>query len=169
LAERHWQTMISMARNWLAQLNYHLLFGSMPFIMLQRYVVNYSPYKLEDGTYSTLFELVHKKKPDLRALLKPFSLAAVHRECQGDDKLQKFDSQSLPMIANGHCPNSNGLQFYNPVHGTFISSINYTFQNHTTSGAHFVFKYQPGTFIFIYCLDESTTIFVPNFLWRLLF
>jgi hypothetical protein len=46
--------------------------------------------------------------------------------------------------------------------GTFISSIDYVFQLHVMSGAHFGFKYQPGTFV--YCLDESTSIFAPKFL-----
>ncbi len=73
----------------------------------------------------------------------------------------KNDLQSLPMIAIGHCPNLNGIQFYNPVHGTFVSSIDYKFQHHTTSGTHFGYKYQPGTFI--YHLDESTSVFAPKF------
>jgi hypothetical protein len=75
--------------------------------------------------------------------------------------LSKFDSQSLPMIAVGKCPNSDGLQFYNPTNGTFVSSIDYCFQNHTTSGTQFGFKYHPG--LFIYRLDESTNIFKPKF------
>jgi len=89
-----------------------------------------------------------------------FSLAAVRHERIGDEKLQKFDSQSLPMIAIGHCPNSNGLLFYNPVSGTMVSSIDYVLQPNITSGARFGYKYQPGTFI--YRLDESTTVFAPT-------
>jgi hypothetical protein len=65
------------------------------------------------------------------------------------------------MIAVGRCPHSNGLQFYNPVNGTFVSSIDYTLQPNVTSGARFSYKYQPGTFI--YRLDESTSIFAPKF------
>jgi adenosylmethionine-8-amino-7-oxononanoate aminotransferase len=76
--------------------------------------------KMEYGSFTTPFELVHKEKPDLMVLFKLFSLAAVCRECVGDDHLGKFDSQSVPMIAIGHCPNSNGLQFYNPVNNTFV-------------------------------------------------
>ncbi len=90
---------------------------------------------MEDGSFTTPFELAYNTKLDLRVLFKMFSLAAVQREQIGDDKLTKFDSQSLPMIAVGCCPNSNGAQFYNPVSGTFVSSINYTVQPHTTSGA----------------------------------
>jgi hypothetical protein len=88
-------------------------------------------------------------------------LAAVRREWVGDTSLSKFDSQTLPMIAVGKCPLSDGLQFYNPVNGTFVSSIDYRFQYHTTSGTKFGFKYQPG--LFIYRLDESNNILTPRF------
>jgi hypothetical protein len=69
------------------------------------------------------------------------------------------------MIAIGHCPNSNGLLFYNPVSGTMVSSIDYVLQPNVTSGARFGYKYQPGTLI--YRLDESTTVFAPKFLLEL--
>jgi hypothetical protein len=65
------------------------------------------------------------------------------------------------MIAVGCCPNSTGIQFYNPSNGTLVSSIDYTFQQNVTSGAHFGLQYQPGTFI--YHLDESTSILAPKF------
>jgi len=75
-----------------------------------------------------------------------FGLAAVQHERVGDNHLGKFDAQSAPMIAVGPCSTSNGLLFYNPANGTFVSSIDYKFQLNTTSGAHFGFKYQSGTF-----------------------
>jgi hypothetical protein len=65
------------------------------------------------------------------------------------------------MIAIGRCPNSDGIQFYNPTNGTFVSSIDYKFQHHVTSGTRFGYKYQPGTFI--YRLDETNSIFAPKF------
>jgi len=65
------------------------------------------------------------------------------------------------MIAVGRCPNSNGLQFYNPSSGTFVSSIDYTYQPNVTSGTKFGYTYQPGTFI--YRLDKTTTIYAPKF------
>jgi len=64
-------------------------------------------------------------------------------------------------IAFGRYQNSNGIQFYNPVYGTFVSSIDYVFQDHVTSGSRFGYKYQLRTFI--YHLDESNTIFLPKF------
>ncbi len=124
-------------------------------------VCNYFPFPLEDGSFTTPFELAHQMKPYLRVLFKLFSLSAVCRERLGDDKLTKFDSESVPMIAIGRCSNSNGLLFYNPTSGTIISSIDYVLQPNVTSGAHFGYRYQPGTFIFR--LDESTTVFNPKF------
>jgi len=160
LAERHWQTLISMTRNWLASAE---LPSSFWFYAVRRAaeVCNYFPMSLEDGIMSTPFEIAHHVKPDLRLMFKPFALAAVRRERNGDATLQKFDSQSLPMIVLGRCPVSNGLQFYNPVNGSIVSSIDYTIQHHVTSGSKFGYKYQPGTFV--YRLDESTTMYAPKF------
>jgi len=125
-------------------------------------VCNYFPYRLEDGSSTTTpFELAHHCKPDLRVLFKLFSLAAVKRERIGDNTLSKFDSQSIPMIAVGQCPHSDGVQFFNPTNGTLVSSIDYTLLHNTTSGARFGCTYQPGTFI--YHLDESATIDQPKF------
>jgi hypothetical protein len=156
LAERHWQTLVCMARNWLASLELPASFWFYA-VRCAAEVCNYFPLQLEDGLTTTPFELVHKTKPDLRVLFKPFALAAVCRERLGDDTLPKFESQSIPMITLGRCPNSNGLQFYNPVNGTIVSSIDYSFQHHVSSGSRFGYKYQPGTFV--YRLDESNTMF----------
>jgi hypothetical protein len=126
--------MASMARNWLVSAE---LPSSFWFYALHRAaeVCIYLPYQLEDDLYTTL---AHKPKLQFTSL-------------------NKFDSQSLPMIPIGHCPNSYGIQFSNPINGTFVSSIDYTFQNHVTSGTTFGYTYQPGTFI--YRLDETTSIF----------
>jgi hypothetical protein len=160
LAAHHWQTMVSMARNWLASAE---LPASFWFYAVRRAakICNYFPSKLDSGTFTTPFELVHHCKPDLRVLFPMFGLAAVRRERVGDSRLNKFDSQSIPMIAVGRCQHSNGLQFYNPVNGSFVSSVDYRFQPHTSSGARFGYKYQPGTFI--YRLDESNSVFTPKY------
>ncbi len=160
LAKRHWQTVTATARNWLASAE---LPGTFWFYAVKRAVeiCNYFPLKLPDHSLITPLELAYGVKPDLRLLFKAFGLAAVHHERGGDTWLGKFDSQSIPIIAVGCCPNSNGLQFYNPVNGTFVSSIDYKFQNHVTSDAYFGLKYKPGSFI--YCLNESTSIFAPKY------
>jgi hypothetical protein len=160
LVERHWQTLVAMAQNWLA---FAELPASFWFYAVHRTseVCNYFPTKLPCGNWSTPLELAHNVKPDLRVLFKPFSVAAVRRERQGDTHIKKFENQSVSMILLGRCPNSSGLQFYNPRNGTFVSSIDYKIQTNVTCGAHFGYKYQPG--LFIYCLDESTSVFAPKF------
>jgi hypothetical protein len=160
LVERHWQTMVAMARSWLASAELPAKFW---FYAVKRAaeVCNYFPYRLEDGSWSTPLELAHKIKPDLRVLFKMFGLAAVRRERVGNSQLGKFEAQSTPMIAVGHCSNSNGLLFYNPENGTFVSSIDYRFQPHTTSGSYFNYKYQAGTFV--YRIDETNSIYAPTF------
>jgi hypothetical protein len=160
LAERHWQTPISMARNWLVSAELPPSFWHYA-VRHAIEVCIFFPYKLEDGTYSTPFELAHRIKPDLRLLFKPFTVAAVHHERIGDDTLSKFMSQSIPMITLGRCTNSDGLQVFNPENGSIVTSIDYTFQQNRTSGARFGYKYQAGTFI--YRLDESTSISTPKF------
>jgi len=87
--------------------------------------------------------------------------AAVRQERIGNSYLGKFENQTIPMIAVGRCSNSNGLLFYNPENGTFVSSVDYKFQMHTTSGTDFNYKYQAGTFI--YRIDETNSIFAPTF------
>jgi hypothetical protein len=69
LLERHWQTIVSMARNWLAtaELPSSFWFYAVHWAAA---VCNYFPYKLEDGTFTTPFELVNNLKPDLRVLFK---------------------------------------------------------------------------------------------------
>ncbi|MFN9982834.1 MAG: hypothetical protein ACK53Y_23090, partial [bacterium] len=147
LAERHWQTMVSMARNWLASAE---LPASFWFYAVRRAaeICNYFPSKLDSGKFITPFELVHHQKPDLRVLFPMFGLAAVRRERVGDSKLSKFDAQSIPMIAVGWCQQSNGLQFYNPSNGTFVSSVDYRFVPYNTSGTRVGYKYQTGKFIY---------------------
>jgi hypothetical protein len=160
LSERHWQTMVAMARNRLASAELPSKFW---FFAMKRAaeVCNYFPLQLEDNLWTTPFTLARGVKPDLRVLFKMFGLAEDRHERSGDTRLNKFESQSVPMIAVGRCPHSNGLQFYNPCNGTFTSSIDYHFQHNVTSGTHFNLKYQPG--VFIYRLDETNSVFAPKF------
>jgi len=89
LAERHWQTVVAMARNWLASAE---LLATFWYYAVKRAteVCNYFPTPLPCGTWTTPLELAHNIKPDLRVLFKPFSVAAVCRERHGDIQLGKF-------------------------------------------------------------------------------
>jgi hypothetical protein len=86
LSGHNWQTLVSMARNWLASVELPSSFWFYA-VRCTAEVCNYFPYKLENGYYTTEFELVHHTKPDLRVLFKMFGLAAVQRECVGDSKV----------------------------------------------------------------------------------
>jgi hypothetical protein len=92
--------MVSMAQNWLSSAELPSIFWYYA-VKRAAEICNFFPYQLEDGTFTAPFELVHHSKPDLRVLFKLFSLAAVRREWVGDDRLSKFDSQSLSMIVIG--------------------------------------------------------------------
>jgi len=100
LAEQHWQTLVSMARNWLASAELPALFWYYA-VRRASEVCIYFPLQLDDCTYTTPFELAHQAKPDLRVLFCPFCLAAVRREQDGDQVWSKFEAQSLPMITIG--------------------------------------------------------------------
>jgi hypothetical protein len=65
LAERHWQTLVSMSRNWLASAELPSTFWYYAACRAAE-ECNYFPLKLEDGSYITPFELAHDQKPDLR-------------------------------------------------------------------------------------------------------
>jgi hypothetical protein len=94
--------MLAMACNWLASAE---LPGTFWYYAIRRVaeVCKYFPYRLEDGSFTTPFELelVHKVKPDLRVLFPMFGLAANRWERVGDSQLNEFDSQSIYMIALG--------------------------------------------------------------------
>jgi hypothetical protein len=60
LVERHWQTMVSLACNWLASAELPSTFWFYAVCRAAE-VCNYFPYQLENGLYSTPFELAHKQ------------------------------------------------------------------------------------------------------------
>jgi hypothetical protein len=164
LVERHWQTMLAMACNWLASAE---LLGTFWYYAICRVaeVCKYFPYRLEDGSFTTPLELVHKVKPDLRVLFPMFGLAAVRWEHVRDSQLNKFDSQSIYMIAVGRCQQSNGLQFYNSSNCTFVSSIDYKFRMHSTSGVHF--GYNTNQVFSSIVLTNQPLFLSHNFNWIL--
>jgi len=91
LAEHHWQTIVAMARSWLASVE---LPGSFWFYSVKRAaeICNFFPINLSVDHGLHLLELAHQVKPDLHILFKLFGVAAVHWECQGEytDECMKF-------------------------------------------------------------------------------
>jgi hypothetical protein len=66
------------------------------------------------------------------------------------------------MIAVGRCPNSTGIQFYNPSNGTLVSSIDNKFQPNLTSGAHFVPQSLPWILLCMYIHILHLSYHSPN-------
>jgi hypothetical protein len=64
LVERHWQTMVAMARNWLASAELPSTFWYYA-VNRAAEVCNYFPFYLEDGSVTTPFELAYQVKPAL--------------------------------------------------------------------------------------------------------
>jgi cellulose synthase/poly-beta-1,6-N-acetylglucosamine synthase-like glycosyltransferase len=64
LAERHWQTLTAMARNWLVSVELPSTFW---FYAVKRAaeVSSYFPIQLADGSWSTPIQLAHHIQPDL--------------------------------------------------------------------------------------------------------
>ena len=75
LVERHWQSILSMSRNWL---RHSMLPTKYWFFAVKRAVevANIMPTK-HNNTLTTPFELVYKQKPDYRTLLPMFSVAYI--------------------------------------------------------------------------------------------
>ena len=73
-----------MARNWLASAELPATFWYYA-VRRAAEICNCFPSKLDNGTFITPFELVHRCKPDLRVLFPMFGLAAVRRERAGDN------------------------------------------------------------------------------------
>jgi hypothetical protein len=71
LVERHWQTMVSMAWDWLASAELPSSFWFFA-VCCAAEVCNYFPYLLEDGSVTTPFELVHHNKTRFKSLIQTF-------------------------------------------------------------------------------------------------
>ena len=147
LVERHWRTVVSMARNWLTS---SMLPSKYWFFAVKRAVevCNILPTKHLD-TITTPYELVFKKQVDYRQLFPMFSVAYIKqvRETGGNHK-NKWLSQSLKCICVGKCPHSDALLFYHPPSRQTISCAdNYKFDTITPPGPHFGEKYDGNFFL----------------------
>ena len=142
LVERHWQTVVAMARNWLKSA---LLPSKYWFFAIKRAceITNILPVKC-NNKITTPHELVYKKKVDYRVLFPMFSAAYIKYMKEDNDEHQidpinkKWASDSLKCIVVGSCPNSDGLLFYHPPSKkTFSCADGYKFDTFGPAGAHF--------------------------------
>jgi dUTPase/transposase InsO family protein len=144
LVESHWQTVVSMARNWLTS---SLLPSTYWFFAVKRAseVCNILPTR-HLSSVSTPFELVHKKKVDYRLLFPMFSTSYIkYRRAHGSVK-NKWTTQTLKCIVVGTCRNSDGLLFYHPPSKQVITcGDGHRFDTFSPSGPQFNEKFD-GSF-----------------------
>jgi hypothetical protein len=146
IVERHWQTLVNMARNWLTS---SMLPVDYWYFAIKRAceVSNMLPIK-KKGKLTTPYELLYKKKVDYRALFPLFSIAYIrqHKE-DGQDK-NKWTSKSLKCVLVGKCNKSDSLLFYHPPSKQTLScGDGYRFDTSTLAGPQFGTHYD-GDFIF---------------------
>ncbi len=144
--ERHWQTVVTMARNWLTSSQ---LPAKYWFFAIKRAceVNNLLPFQ-RDGKVTTPYELVYKQKVDYRNLLPMFSIAYIRQQRFNNQHKNKWLSKTLKCILVGKCSRSDSLLFYHPPSKQTLSCADgYRFDIYTPAGPHFGETYD-GDFIF---------------------
>jgi deoxyuridine 5'-triphosphate nucleotidohydrolase len=146
LVESHWQSIVSMTRNWLTS---SLLPTKYWFYGIKRAceVTNILPAP-HVKKLTTPHELVYKTKVDYRQLFPMFSIAYIKYAREGGGVKDKWKSRSLKCIAVGSCSRSNGLLFYHPPSKQVITCGNgYRFDTFSPAGPQFEERFD-GNFVF---------------------
>ena len=153
LVERHWQTVVAMARNWLTS---SLLPSRFWFFAIKRAceVCNLLPTShLEEIT--TPHQIQFGKKVDLRQLFPMFSVAYIKYPRDSGQIKNKWMTKSLKCIVVGKCSKSDGLTFYHPPSKQTIScGDGYKFDTFSPSGPQFNQQFD-GNFVFSTKGNES--------------
>ena len=172
LIERHWKTVVAMARNWLTS---NLLPSKYWYFAVKRAceVLNVMPIK-HDGKITTPYEVVYAKKVDYRILFPLFSIAYIKQMRHEGKHLSKWKSQSMKCIVVGTCSKSNGLLFYHPPSKQLFSCADgYKFDPTTPAGLHFNEKYDGDFFLNVKSdnvhhihrkptHEDNATVFIKN-------
>ena len=152
LVERHWQTMVNMARNWLTSA---MLPSTYWYLAIKRAceVLNIMPVRHQNNVY--------KKKVDYRSLIPLFCIAYIKQpRFEGQDK-NSWASKSLKCILVGKCDKSDSLLFYHPPSKQLLSCADgYRLDTHSPPGPHFDQHYD-GDFIFNLKSDDNQAIHQP--------
>ena len=146
LVERAWQTIVSMARNWMTSAR---LPAKYWYFAVKRAceVMNILPIKRFDQI-TTPFEAVYDKKVDYRVLFPLFSVAYIKQDTANEGEGRKWKDRSLKCIVVGTCPISDALLFYHPPSKQLLSCAeNYRFDTFSPSGPQFNEPYE-SNFIF---------------------
>jgi hypothetical protein len=143
LVERSWQSVVKMARNWLAS---SALPSQYWWFAVKRAteVANILPtFHLGDDNPTTPHEMFYGEKPDLRNLIPMFTVTWVNRPTSN-----KFESRSLKCIIVGRDSRSNGYLFHHPpTKTTFVDGNEHRFDFNSTAGPSFGIQYD-GAFTF---------------------
>lgn len=147
LVERAWQTITSMARNWLTS----SLLPSKYWFAIKRAVevLNIMPSSHLNKTITTPHEVIFSPKVDYRVLVPMFSVAYFKQTWEtGGSSKQKNRTKSLKCILVGSDNKSNGLQFYHPESKQLITANNgFRIDSFLPSGPQFKENFD-GSFIF---------------------
>ena len=153
LVERHWQTVVTMARNWLRS---SLLPTKYWFYAIKRAceVCNILPTH-HLSTVTTPYELVFNEKVDYRQLFPMFSTAYIKQEQESSKKKNKWKTQSLKCIVVGTDSMSDGLLFYHPPSKkTLTCADGYKFDSFSPAGPQFEERFDGG-FVFSSLQSQS--------------
>jgi deoxyuridine 5'-triphosphate nucleotidohydrolase len=146
LVESHWQSIVTMSRNWLTSAMLPTKYWHLA-IKRACEVSNVLPTN-HTNTITTPHELVYNKKVDYRVLFPMFSIAYIKYLREGGTVKDKWAPQSLKCIVVGTCNKSDGLLFYHPPSKQLITCGNgYKFDPFSPSGPQFDEKFD-GTFTF---------------------
>ena len=112
LVERNWRTMIYMSCSWLTS---SLIPSDFWFHVVKRAceISNYFPTKSR-GQTTSLYEIVHHVKPDIRILFPLFSISYINKQEDSNTTWASVHTQSLRVIASGKSSKTNFLEFYHP-------------------------------------------------------
>lgn len=144
-----------MARGWI---NSSLLPSSFWIYAVKRAVTvsTYLPITSR-GIVTTLFELVHHVKPDIRTLIPLFSIAYIDKPTDNTTIRESFHSQSLRVIVIGRSSTSNCVKFYHPPSKQqALVSANYRLDHIIPAGPVFNLKYDGGLFFNMYHNEADT-------------
>ena len=163
ICERSWRSLLRMSRSWLLS---SLLPTKFWFHALKRAaeVSNYLPLKVND-VLTTPFELVYKRKPDLRNLFPLFSVGYVRRSRDSTTNRLTFHSTSIRCICLGRDDASNQLEFFHPPTRQLLYSDDYILDKNLCSGPTFNLDYDGGLYLHKYKDhhdEDNISPFPPN-------
>ena len=149
LVESRWKQIIKMTRNWITSAllpTTFWWFGVKRAVEVSNTAI--PTFHHDKNNPTTPFELVHKRKPDLRNLIPMFSIADIKIDKeQGGHHRQSIRSQTLRTICVGLSHKADCAMFYHPPSKQTIHSDTYKFDTYMPAGPQFKLNFD-GDFVF---------------------